>query len=65
MSSLEIREFSETIRQFVHKSSLPIEAKRLALNEIAQEVQQQAAAELLKEIEERERRENANHAESV
>lgn len=63
--NLAIREFSETIRQFVHKSSLPIEAKRLALNEIAQEVQQQASAELLKEIEERDRGEEKNHAKSI
>lgn len=65
MSNIEIREFSEAIRQFVNKSSLSAEIKRLALNEIAQEVQQQASAELLKEIEERDRRENANHAEGV
>lgn len=63
--NLKIREFSEAIRQFVHKSSLPAEIKRLAINEITQEVEQQASAELLKEIGERDRREAGKDAESV
>lgn len=63
--NLKIREFSEAIRKFVKENSLPTEAKRLALNEIAREVEQQAVEELLKEIEERERRENASYAEGV
>lgn len=63
--NLEIREFQESIRQFVNKNSLPIEAKRLALNEIAREVEQQAAAELLKEIKEKEKKEKGKHAEGL
>lgn len=62
--NLEIREFLETIRKYVNASGVPAEAKRLVLNEILREAEQQANEELLKEIEERDRREGKD-AESV
>lgn len=50
MSNLEIRTFSESVRKFVHESSIPAEVKRLVLKDITREVSEQADAELLAEI---------------
>lgn len=65
MKSLEIRLFSQSIRSFVNESKLPAEMKRIALNEIVQEVSAQAEAEILEELQEKERKEAEGNAESL
>lgn len=65
MTSLEIRLFSQSIRSFVNESKLPAEMKRIALNEIVQEVSAQAEAEILEELQEKERKEVEGNAESI
>ncbi len=57
MLSIEIREFSEAIKNFIYQSEIPWEVKRLALQEIFGEVERNAISELKQEIEERNRRE--------
>lgn len=63
MTSLEIREFKQTISNFVNASKLPAEVKRLALNEVLRE-QENVTLEVLKseiearDLEESEQKEN-------
>lgn len=50
MNNLEIREFSQAIINFIKKSPLPIEVKRLCINDIAAQLQQAADAQIETEI---------------
>lgn len=54
MTSLEIREFSETIKAYIKGNSLPLEVKRMVLEEITREVSVQTVEQLKAELEERE-----------
>lgn len=65
MSSIDVREFSQAIRNFIKGSQLPAEVKRLALAEILQETEEDARRELIAQVEERDRKEGGANAESV
>lgn len=56
MSNLEVREFSQSIINFVNQSLLPIEVKRLCINDIAAQLQTAADAQLHNELIERNKR---------
>lgn len=61
MGNLEIREFSQAIINFIKKSPLPIEVKRLCINDIATQLQQAADAQIETEILQRDRQEAENN----
>lgn len=61
MNNLEIREFSQAIINFIKKSPLPIEVKRLCINDIAAQLQQAADAQIETEILQRDRQEAENN----
>lgn len=65
MNSIEVREFSQAIRNFIKGSQLPAEVKRLALAEILRETEEDARRELIAQVEERDRKEGGADAESV
>lgn len=65
MSSIDVREFSQAIRNFIKGSKLPAEVKRLALAEILRETEEGARRELIAQVEERDRKEGEADAESV
>lgn len=65
MSSIDVREFSQAIRNFIKGSQLPAEVKRLALAEILRETEEDARRELIAQVEERDRKEGGANAESV
>lgn len=65
MNSIEVREFSQAIRNFIKGSQLPAEVKRLALAEIIRETEEDARRELIAQVEERDRKEGGADAESV
>lgn len=65
MNSIEVREFSQAIRNFIKGSQLPAEVKRLALAEILRETEEDARRELIAQVEERGRKEGGADAESV
>lgn len=50
MQNLEIAEFKQAIKNFVAKSELPVEVKRMALSEILREVEQESRQALMAEI---------------
>ena len=54
MNSLQIREFSQSIINFVNASQLPIEVKRLALKDILSQVEAETNKVLTEEIRDRE-----------
>ena len=54
MGNLEIREFSQAIINFVNKSALPIEVKRLVLKDILAQVEEETTKVLTEEIRDRE-----------
>lgn len=54
MNSLQIREFSQSIINFVNASQLPIEVKRLALKDIMAQVEDETNKVLREEIRDRE-----------
>lgn len=54
MNSLQIREFSQSIINFVNASQLPIEVKRLALKDIMAQVEDETTKVLTEEIRYRE-----------
>lgn len=58
MSNLAIRQFKLTIEEFIHKSELPIEVKRLVLSEIKQGIDKEADSRIILEAKEIERGEN-------
>ena len=57
MSSIEIREFSQSIKNFVAASPLPAEVKRLALTEILRDQERAAAEQIQLEAIAREKKE--------
>jgi hypothetical protein len=74
MTSLEIREFTVSIQQYVNGNTLPLEVKRMVLENITRDVSEQTNRQLAKELEERDNRkkteneageEAENNAESV
>lgn len=65
MSSIDVREFSQAIRNFIKGAQLPAEVKRLALAEILRETEEDARRELIAQVEERDRKEGGADAESV
>ena len=54
MSNLEIREFSQAIINFVNSSTIPMEVKRIALNDILAQVEEEANKVLTEELKARE-----------
>ena len=62
MNSLQIREFSQSIINFVNASQLPIEVKRLALKDILSQVEAETNKVLQSELQIRET--SNTHAES-
>lgn len=52
---LQIREFSKAIGDFVNRSELPAEVKRLALMEIAQKASQESDRVVISQIAERDK----------
>lgn len=62
MNSLQIREFSQSIINFVNTSQLPIEVKRLALKDILSQVEEETNKVLQSELQIRET--SNTHAES-
>lgn len=54
MNSLQIREFSQSIINFVNASQLPIEVKRLALKDIIAQIETETNKVLTEEIRYRE-----------
>lgn len=55
MDNLNIREFSQSIINFINQSPLLIEIKRLCINEIAAQLQTAAEAQLRDELRERDK----------
>lgn len=50
MDNLEIREFSQAITNFINKSPLPLEVKRLCINDIAAQLLQASNTQIETEI---------------
>lgn len=65
MTNLEIRVFSESIRNYVNTSGLPSEVKKMVLSDVLREIIQKAETELAAEIRERDLKEVKENAESV
>lgn len=57
MSNLEIREFSQAIINFINRSALPVEVKRLALSDILHQLDSAADTAIQGEIVERDKKE--------
>lgn len=55
MVNLVVREFSKSIIDFVNRSPLPIEIKRLCINDIAAQLQTAADEQIQREILERDK----------
>lgn len=55
MINIEIREFSQSITNFINRSPLPIEIKRLCINEISTQLMQAADTQIEAEILERDK----------
>lgn len=64
MNSLKIRELKQTIVAHLENQGIPFEIQRLILKEALEEVTQKANAEIVAQIQERDRKEE-EHAESV
>ena len=62
MNNLQIREFSQSIINFINASQLPIEVKRLALKDILSQVEAETNKVLQSELQIRET--SNTHAES-
>ena len=58
MNSLNLFEFKETIKNYIREQKIPAELKRMCLSEILEEVRQDAQAEIIKQAEEREVKDN-------
>ena len=52
MNNLSIRQFELTIEEFINKSELPIEVKRLVLSEIKQGIDKEADSQIILEAKE-------------
>jgi hypothetical protein len=64
MTSLEVREFKQAIVDYVQKSPLPDEVKRMVLVEVAREQEERTLLTLKKEIEERDMAEKGDDADA-
>lgn len=53
MTSLKVREFKQSITNFVDRNELPDEVKRMVLSEILKEQEEKTVLTLRREIEER------------
>lgn len=56
--NLKIREFKQSIANFVNASELPIEVKLLVLTDLARQAETMANAQIKKEIAERDKKES-------
>ena len=56
--NLKIREFKQSIANFVNASELPIEVKLLVLTDLARQTEAMANAQIKKEIAERDKKES-------
>lgn len=56
--NLKIREFKQSIANFVNTSELPIEVKTLVLTDLARQAEAMANEQIKKEIAERNKKEN-------
>lgn len=66
MNSLEIYEFKDSIKNYISKSTIPDEVKRMVLAEILREQEDVTLETLRKEIEERDKEASENgNAESA
>lgn len=67
MTSLKVREFKQSIINFVNGNELPDEVKRMVLSEILKEQEEKTVLTLRREIEERdfEERGDRQNAENV
>ena len=63
--NVEIVAFSNALKNFVNKSQLPDEVKRLVLVEVLAEQEKRALAAVTKELDARDRREAKRNAKSV
>lgn len=57
MNSLSIREFKQSIQNFVNESELPDEVKRMVINEILADQTQKALESIRAELKDRDREE--------
>lgn len=67
MTSLKVREFKQSITNFVDRNELPDEVKRMVLSEILKEQEEKTVLTLRREIEERDSEESGEgqNAENV
>lgn len=67
MTSLEIREFKQTISNYVKENPLPDEVKKMVLAEVLRDQEERTLLTLKKEIEERDMAEKGDgaNAESI
>lgn len=56
--NLKIREFKQSIANFVNASELPIEVKSLVLTDLARQTEAMANVQIKKEIAERDKKES-------
>lgn len=60
MTSLEVYEAKQTIKNFVNGLEIPTECKRMMMAEITQEISQQSQTEAIAELTERKKKEEDN-----
>lgn len=65
MNSLKIRELKQIIVTHLGNQDVPLEIQRLILKEALEEVTQKANAEIIAQIQERDRKEAEENAEGV
>lgn len=65
MESLKVREFSQTIINFINESDLPMEVKRLALLEIYNQIEEEAQKVIQCSLDTRAKKENAQTAQKA
>lgn len=53
MNSLQIREFSQSIINFINENPLPLEIKRLAVKDIYQQISEASEKQIYQELEEK------------
>ena len=65
INSLKIRELKQSIVTHLEKQDVPLEVQRMILKEALEDVTQKANAEIIAQIQERDRKEEEEYAESV
>lgn len=63
MDSLSVREFSQSIMNFTKQSPLPLEVKRLCLEEILIQVREETTQQLMIEIQQRDNEKKESESE--